>query len=173
MSNINYNLSTIRGFLFDVDGVLSPDSIPLAVNGDPMRMVNIKDGYALQLAVKQGFPVGIITGGYTESVRLRFERLGIKHIYMHSTVKIRDYEDFLLKTGLRDDEIAFAGDDIPDYEVMMRVGLPIAPATAAPEIKAIAKHISHLQGGNGIAREIIEQTLKAQGRWMAHDAFGW
>jgi 3-deoxy-D-manno-octulosonate 8-phosphate phosphatase (KDO 8-P phosphatase) len=173
MSSINYDLNTIRGFLFDVDGVLSPDCIPLAVNGDPMRMVNIKDGYALQLAVKQGYPVGIITGGYTKSVKIRFKRLGIRHIYMHSSVKIRDYEDFLLKTGLRDDEIVYAGDDIPDYEIMRRVGLPVAPATAAPEIKAIAKHVSPLPGGHGIAREIIEQTLKTQGRWMTGDAFGW
>ncbi|MDR1601489.1 MAG: HAD hydrolase family protein [Tannerella sp.] len=173
MSSINYDLRKIKGFLFDVDGVLSTDCIPLAENGDPMRMVNIKDGYALQLAVKQGYHLGIITGGYTESVKIRFKRLGIPHIYMRSSTKIADYEDFLLKTGLKDEEIVYAGDDIPDYEVMLRVGLPVAPATAAPEIKAIAKHISPLRGGEGIAREIIEQTMKAQERWMKGDAFGW
>jgi 3-deoxy-D-manno-octulosonate 8-phosphate phosphatase (KDO 8-P phosphatase) len=173
MSSINYDLRKIKGFLFDVDGVLSTDSIPLAENGDPMRMVNIKDGYALQLAVKQGYHIGIITGGYTESVKIRFERLGIPHIYMRSSTKITDYEDFLLKTGLKDEEIVFAGDDIPDYEVMLRVGLPVAPATAAPEIKTIAKYISHLRGGEGIAREVIEQTMKAQERWMKGNAFGW
>ncbi|MDR2120418.1 MAG: HAD hydrolase family protein [Tannerella sp.] len=173
MSSINYDLSKIRGFLFDMDGVLSTDYIPLAVNGDPMRTVNIKDGYALQFAVKQGYHLGIITGGNTESVRIRFERLGIRHIYMHSSAKLKDYEDFLAKTGLEEDEIAYAGDDIPDYEVMLRVGLPIAPVTAAPEIKGIAKYISPLRGGEGIAREIIEQTMKAQGCWMKGDAFGW
>jgi 3-deoxy-D-manno-octulosonate 8-phosphate phosphatase (KDO 8-P phosphatase) len=173
MSSISYNLSKIKGFLFDVDGVLSTDYIPLAENGDPMRMVNIKDGYALQLAVKHGYHLGIITGGYTESVKIRFARLGIPHIYMHSSVKMKDYEDFLLKTGLDDGEVVYVGDDIPDYEVMMRVGLPVAPATAAPEIKEIAKYISPLRGGEGIAREVIEQTMKAQGRWMRGDAFGW
>jgi len=173
MSSINYDLRTIKGFLFDVDGVLSCDCIPLATNGDPMRMVNIKDGYALQLAVKQGYHVGIITGGYTDSVHIRFERLGIRHIYMRSSVKLADYEDFLSKTGLRDDEVMYAGDDIPDYEVMLRVGLPVAPASAAPEIKQIAKYISPLGGGEGLAREIIEQTMKAQDKWMKGDAFGW
>jgi 3-deoxy-D-manno-octulosonate 8-phosphate phosphatase (KDO 8-P phosphatase) len=173
MSNIPFDLTKIKGFLFDVDGVLSPDSIPLASNGDPMRMVNIKDGYALQLAVKLQYRVGIITGGYTEAVRLRFARLGIPHIYMRSAVKLRDYEDFLHVTGLSDDQIMYAGDDIPDYEVMQRVGLPVAPASAAPEIKAVAAYVSPLRGGEGIAREIIEQTLKAQGVWMTDEAFGW
>ena len=173
MSNINYDLTKIKAFLFDVDGVLSSDCIPLDNHGDPIRTVNIKDGYALQLAVKQGYQVGIITGAYTENIRRRFERLGVQHIYLISAVKINDYEDFLRKTGLTDEAIAFAGDDIPDYDIMKRVGLPVAPASAAPEIKAIAKYISHKNGGEGIAREIIEQTMKAQGKWMKGDAFGW
>jgi len=173
MSNIKYDLTKIKAFLFDVDGVLSSDWIPLAENGDPLRTVNVKDGYALQLAVKQGFQVGIITGAYTENIRYRFERLGVQHIYLSSSVKMNDYEDFLGKTGLKDEEIVFAGDDIPDYDVMKRVGLPVAPASAAPEIKEIAKYISHKNGGEGIAREIIEQTMKAQGKWMRSDAFGW
>jgi len=173
MSNINYDLTKIKAFLFDVDGILSADCIPLDNNGDPLRTVNIKDGYAIQFAVKHGYQVGIITGAYTENIRLRFERLGVQHIYLKSAVKMNDYEDFLRKTGLSDDEIVFAGDDIPDYDVMKRVGLPVAPASAAPEIKEIAKYISLKNGGEGIAREIIEQTMKAQGQWMMGDAFGW
>ena len=173
MSTINYDITQIKAFLFDVDGVLSSDCIPLAENGDPLRTVNIKDGYALQLAVKQGYQVGIITGAATENIRLRFERLGVRHIYLGSSVKLVDYEDFLRRTGLKDEEIMYAGDDIPDYDAMKRVGLPVAPASAAPEIKEIAKYISHRNGGEGVAREIIEQTMKAQGRWMTGDAFGW
>ena len=164
MSSINYDLSKIKAFVFDVDGVLSCDVIPLHPNGDPMRTVNIKDGYALQLAVKKGYHVAIITGGYTEAVRIRFSRLGITHIYMKSAVKVHDYKDFLNM---------YAGDDIPDYEVMTMVGLPVAPADAAPEIKRIAKYISHKNGGDGVARDIIEQTMKAQGHWMGDEAFGW
>lgn len=170
---INYDLKKIKAFVFDVDGVLSSSRIPLAADGDPMRTVNIKDGYALQLAVKKGFEVGIITGGYTEAVRIRYERLGIKHIYMRSSIKLRDYEDFLLLTCLKDEEVMYCGDDLPDYEVMRRVGLPVAPADAAPEIKQLAKYISPVNGGEGVARDIIEQIMKVQNLWMTDEAFGW
>lgn len=173
MSSINYDLTKIKAFVFDVDGVLSREVIPLHPDGDPMRTVNIKDGYALQLAVKKGYQVAIITGAYTEAVKIRFSRLGLTHLYMRSAVKIRDYEDFLKKTGLKPEEILYAGDDIPDYEVMKLVGLPVAPADAAPEIKQIARYISHKNGGDGVARDVIEQTMKAQGNWMSAEAFGW
>ena len=167
------DLTRIKAFVFDVDGVLSREVIPLSPDGDPMRTVNIKDGYALQLAVKKGYHVAIITGAYTEAVRVRFSRLGITHIYLKSAIKIRDYQDFLSKTGVQPEEVMYAGDDIPDYEVMRLAGLPVAPADAAPEIKQIAKYISSRKGGEGVARDVIEQTLKAQGHWMGQEAFGW
>ena len=173
MSSINYDLRKIRGFIFDVDGVLSKDVIPLHPNGDPMRTVNIKDGYALQLAVKKGYQVAIITGGYTDSVKMRFERLGVKYIYMRSSVKMKDYTDFMNRTGLKPEEVLYAGDDIPDYEVMKLVGLPVAPANAASEIKDISLYISSKNGGEGIARDVIEQTMKTQGTWLTGEAFGW
>lgn len=173
MSNINYDLRKIKAFVFDVDGVLSANVIPLYPDGDPMRTVNIKDGYALQLAVKKGYIIGIITGGYTDAVRIRFERLGIEHIYMRSAVKMDDYRDFLQKTGLKPEEVLYAGDDLPDYEVMQQVGLAVAPADAAPEIKRIAGYITLCKGGEGVARDVIEQTMKAQGKWMNAEAFGW
>ncbi len=173
MSSINYDLRKIRGFIFDVDGVLSKDIIPLHPNGDPMRTVNIKDGYALQLAVKKGYQVAIITGGYTDSVKMRFERLGVKYIYMRSSVKMKDYTDFMNRTGLKPEEVLYAGDDIPDYEVMKLVGLPVAPADAASEIKDISLYISSKNGGEGIARDVIEQTMKTQGTWLTGEAFGW
>ena len=162
MSSINYDLRKIKAFVFDVDGVLSCDVIPLHPNGDPMRTVNIKDGYALQLAVKKGYEVAIITGGYTEAVQIRFSRLGIQHIYMRSAVKVHDFKDFMEKTGLSPEQIMYAGDDIPDYEVMTRVGLPVA-----------AKYISSRRGGEGVARDVIEQTMRAQGHWFGEEAFGW
>ena len=173
MSSINYDLRKIRGFIFDVDGVLSKDVIHLHPNGDPMRTVNIKDGYALQLAVKKGYQVAIITGGYTDSVKMRFERLGVKYIYMRSSVKMKDYTDFMNRTGLKPEEVLYAGDDIPDYEVMKLVGLPVAPADAASEIKDISLYISSKNGGEGIARDVIEQTMKTQGTWLTGEAFGW
>ncbi|WP_165023392.1 MULTISPECIES: KdsC family phosphatase [unclassified Dysgonomonas] len=173
MSTINYDLTKIKAFVFDVDGVLSPDSIPLSPEGVPMRMVNIKDGYALNLAARHGYGLAIITGGDTEAVRLRFERLGIKHIYMKSHTKMNDFNDYIAKTGYKPEEIIYAGDDLPDYHVMQTVGLSVAPADAAVEIRSIAKYISHRKGGDGVARDVIEQVMKTQGKWMGDEAFGW
>jgi len=173
MSNINYDLRKIKGIVFDVDGVLSPAAIPLHPSGEPMRIINVKDGYAMQLAVKQGIILGIITGGDVPAVRIRFEMLGFQHIYLKAKHKRNEFNDFLQKTGLKLDEVCYVGDDIPDYEVMKMVGLSACPADAAPEIKAIACYISHVNGGQGVGRDIIEQVLKAQNRWMQDDAFGW
>lgn len=173
MSNINYDLTQIKAFVFDVDGVLSPDSIPLHPTGEPMRVINTKDGYAMQLAAKQGFQLGIITGGDSQAVRIRFEGLGFQHVYLKAKHKMEQFRDFLAKTGLHPDQVCYVGDDIPDYEIMEIVGLPVCPADAVPEVKAIAKYISHREGGKGVGRDVIEQVLKAQDRWMKDDAFGW
>lgn len=173
MSTVNYDLTKIKTFIFDVDGVLSPNCIPLSDTGEPIRMVNIKDGYALNLASRSGYELVIITGGNSEAVRQRFSKLGFKHIYMKSTTKINDLDDFLLKSNSKLEEIVYIGDDIPDYQIMTKVGLPIAPSDAAPEVKDVAKYISPFKGGEGVARDIIEQVMKAQGKWMEGMAFGW
>lgn len=174
MSTILHNLSTIKAVVFDVDGVLSANTIPLYPNGEPMRTANIKDGYAMHLACKKGFILGIITGGRTEAVRIRFENLGVQHVYMGAHDKKVQFADFLQKTGLKAEEVAYMGDDIPDYEVMKLVGLSACPADAAPEIRAISNYISHTKAGEGCARDLIEQILKAHGLWMTDDeAFGW
>lgn len=170
---INYDLTKIKTFIFDVDGVLSPDMIPLGIDGEPSRMVNIKDGYALNLAGRCGYGLAIITGGNSETVKVRFEKLGIQHIYLKSSTKIKDFEDYIAKTGYKPEEIVYVGDDIPDYEVMTKVGLAVAPANAAPEIKEIATYISPKNGGEGVARDIVEKVMKAQGKWMTGPAFGW
>jgi 3-deoxy-D-manno-octulosonate 8-phosphate phosphatase (KDO 8-P phosphatase) len=173
MSNILFDLRKIKAILFDVDGVLSPDSIPLHPSGEPMRVINTKDGYAMQLAVKQGLILGIITGGDTPAVHKRFESLGFQYVYLKAKYKMNEFRDFLQKTGLSPDEVCYVGDDIPDYEIMQIVGLPACPADAVPEIKAISKYISHKESGRGVGRDVIEQVLKAQDRWMQSDAFGW
>lgn len=171
---INYDLKKIKAIVFDVDGVLSSETILLHPNGEPMRSVNIKDGYALQFAVKCGLVVSIITGGKTDAVRKRYEGLGIKDVYMGSSVKIKEYAHLKEKYQLNDDEILYMGDDIPDYEVMKQCGLPCCPADAAPEIKQISVYISHHKGGYGCGRDVIEQVLRAQGKWMSDEkAFGW
>ncbi len=173
MSTINYDLTKIKGIIFDVDGVLSPEAITLHPSGQPMRVVNTKDGYAMQLAAKQGLTMAIITGGDAEAVRIRFGLLGVKFIYLKAKHKIEQFNDFVKKTGLRHEELCYVGDDIPDMPVMKIVGLPACPKDAVPEIKAICKYISHKKGGEGVARDIIEQILKTQGKWMLDDAFGW
>lgn len=171
---INYDLKKIRAVIFDVDGVLSAETIPLHLSGEPMRTVNIKDGYAIQLAQKQGLRVVILTGGTTPSIRVRYERLGVTDIFMGCSVKIKVYDEFLAKYGLKDEEIIYMGDDIPDYEIMLRCGCPCCPADACGDIKLISKYISKFQGGYGCARDILEQVLRAQGKWLdSNIAFGW
>ena len=171
---INYDLKKIRAVIFDVDGVLSAETITLHPSGEPMRTVNIKDGYAIQLAQKMGLRIAIMTGGNTESIRLRYERLGVEDIYMQCAVKIKTYEAFLAKYGLSDDEVIYVGDDIPDYEIMSRCGCPCCPADACSDIKSVSIYISHLPGGYGCGRDVIEQVLRAQEKWLSSDkAFGW
>ena len=150
-------INKIKAFAFDVDGVLSSDTVPLFPTGEPMRVVNIKDGYALQHAVKN-----------------RFEGLGIKSIYMHSAYKVDDFLDFVKKNNLTPDEVLYMGDDIPDYKVMQICGFPCCPADAVEEIKQVSCYISDKNGGYGCGRDVIEKVLKAQGKWMDDaKAFGW
>lgn len=173
MSRINYDLSRIKAFVFDIDGVLSTAIMTTHPNGEPMRTVNVKDGYAMQLAIKQGYKIAILSGCRIDSVKRRFSALGVSYIYLASEIKINDFNDFLERTQLKCDEILYMGDDIPDYEVMERVGLPCSPADAVPEIKKISKYISPFQGGKGCVRDVIEQVMKAQDTWMKGNAFGW
>jgi len=171
---INYDLSKIKAMVFDVDGVLSDNTIAMDEEGQPLRTLNVKDGYAIQLAVKRGLVIGIISGGRSKNVENRYEYLGVKHIYMGSSYKLLDLEDLTKKAGIGLDEMLYMGDDIPDYEVMQRVGCPVCPADAASEIKEISKYVSFCNGGHGAARDVIEQVLKAQGKWMSDKvAFGW
>ena len=170
---INYDLNLIKAFVFDVDGVLSSTKLFIFKHGELLRTASVRDGYAIQLAIKKGFKVGIITGGFSTDVMDRYKKLGVKYLYECSNPKMNDYLHFLKKTRLQDHQVMYCGDDMPDYQVMRIVGLPVAPADAAPEIKKIAKYISPINGGEGVARDIIEQTLKIQGLWMDDDAFNW
>ncbi len=171
---INYDLSRIKALVFDVDGVLSSEIMPLSPEGDPVRTVNVKDGYALQLAVKKGLKVCIITGAKVASISKRFLGLGISDVYIASSVKVNDFNAFLSKYDLRLDEILYMGDDIPDFQVMEMCGLPCCPADAVMEIRNISKYISPYKGGHGCVRDVVEQVMKVQGKWFADEhAFGW
>ena len=171
---INYDLQKIRAIIFDIDGVLSSDTIPLPDEGTPLRTVNIKDGYAIQLAVKFGLRIVIITGAKVESVRVRYEGLGVEDIYIGCSVKIKTYDAFLAKYGLTDEQVMYMGDDIPDLEIMRRVGCPVCPKDACSEIKSVSLYVSDRIGGHGCGRDVIEQVLRAQGKWVMNaKAFGW
>ena len=171
---INYDLSKIRAIIFDIDGVLRSETINLSAEGVPLRTVNIKDGYAIQLAMKLGLRVVILTGANVPSVRVRYEGLGVEDIYLGCGVKIKTYEEFLQKYGLSDEEVMYMGDDIPDLEIMRRVGCPVCPKDACPEIKEVSCYVSDRIGGHGCGRDVIEQVLRAQGKWVMNaKAFGW
>jgi len=160
--------------VFDLDGVLSAETIALDLDGTPLRTVNIKDGYAIQLAMKMGLRIAIISGCKIEAVRTRYEGLGMEDIYLGAAVKIKTYEEFVAKYGLQDDEVMFMGDDIPDVQVMHRVGCPVCPKDACPEVREMSLYISDRKGGYGCGRDVIEQTLRAQGKWLQDEkAFGW
>jgi 3-deoxy-D-manno-octulosonate 8-phosphate phosphatase (KDO 8-P phosphatase) len=173
MTNFKEGLRLVKAFVFDVDGVLSSPLILVHPGGELMRTMNTKDGYALQHAVKRGYPIGIITGGRTESVAIRFRGLGITDIYLGSSNKRDDLKDFTSRYGLQLEDVLYMGDDLPDYEVMQLVGIPCCPSDAVAEIKTISHYISPFPGGHGCARDVIEQVLRLHGRWMDGESFEW
>ena len=171
---IDYDLKKIKALFFDVDGVLSLQTISLGEDGQPRRTVNIKDGYALQLAVKRGLHIAIITGAKTEEIKKRYNNLGINDVFLSCKVKMDVFQELLKRYGLMPEEVMYMGDDIPDYEIMKAVGLPCCPADAAVEIKEISRYISPYRGGEGCGRDVIEQILRAKELWvMDKTAFGW
>ena len=171
---INYDLNKIKAIIFDIDGVLSAETINLSADGVPLRTVNIKDGYAIQLAVKLGLRIVILTGANIPSIRVRYEGLGVEDIYTGCSVKIRKYQEFKPRYGLNDEEVMYMGDDIPDLEIMRTVGCPVCPKDACPEIKEASLYVSDRKGGYGCGRDVIEQVLRAQGKWVMNaKAFGW
>ncbi len=165
MSNFKEDLMKVKAFAFDVDGVLSSQMIPMHTSGEPMRTANIKDGFAIQLAVKLGYQVAIITGGNTEAVRKRYEGLGVQDVYLGISDKWPCFEQWIKKYNINPEEVMYMGDDLPDYPVMKRVGIPVCPADAVEEIKTLCKYISDKKGGEGAGRDVIEQVLRAHGKW--------
>ena len=168
------DLTNVRGIVFDVDGVLSPSTIPMDNEGLPVRLMNVKDGYAIQLAVKKGLKLAIISGGRSKAVALRYRSLGIDDVFMGASFKLPVLEQWMEQTGLDARQVVFVGDDIPDLHAMAAVAVAVAPADAAWQVKEAASYISPCAGGHGVARDIIERVLTAQGMWMDDEhAFGW
>ena len=167
MDNKSYKeyLHNITTFVFDVDGVLTDGSVLVTTNGEMLRTMNIKDGYALKTAVDKGYKICIISGGSNEGVRKRLNGLGIKDIYLGVQQKIKRLQEYMTSNGISTDQLLYMGDDIPDIPVMQMAGLPCCPQDAVPEIKAISRYVSHKNGGKGAVRDVIEQVMKVQGKW--------
>lgn len=161
-------LQHITTFVFDVDGVLTDGTIIITTEGEMLRNMNIKDGYALKTAVDLGYNVCIISGGSNEGVRKRLRGLGITDIHLGVRHKTDTLEEYMDVYGIKAEQVLYMGDDIPDLYVMQKVGLPACPQDAVPEIKAISKYISHRKGGKGCVRDVIEQVLRVQEKWNAN-----
>lgn len=163
--NILAAFNPIKLFVFDVDGVLTDGSLLLLSNGEQVRRMNIKDGYALQLAIKEGYDIVVISGASNDAVVQRLNKLGIANVEMGVADKWAVLQKYLQQFNLQPGQVLYMGDDIPDYDVMQKVGLPCCPADAVAEIKSIAAYISPINGGEGCVRDVIEKVLKLHGRW--------
>ena len=158
-------LEHITTFIFDVDGVLTDGTIVITSQGEQLRNMSIKDGYALKTAVDKNYHVCIISGGNNEGVRERLRGLGITDIYLGVQHKLDTLDEYFDIYSIKPENALYMGDDIPDLPPMRMVGLPCCPQDAVPEIKDISKYISHKKGGKGCVRDVIEQVLKVQGKW--------
>lgn len=165
MLNFKQALTKITTLIFDIDGVLTNNTVFVNDKGEMLRNLHSKDGYALQLAIKKGYKIVIISGGNNEPVKKVLERAGIQHIFIRQHDKLQCYKDLLAEHSLSDEQIMYMGDDLPDWEVMKRVGVAACPNDAATEIKEICQYISDKKGGEGCVRDIIEQIMRVQQTW--------
>lgn len=173
VKNYKELLKNITTLIFDYDGVFTDGKILITENGEQLRTANVKDGYALQLARKKGYRIVVISGGTSETVVKRLNGLGITDVFIKVDHKIDVYNNYLSQHNLKKPEVLYMGDDIPDLHIMKEVGVAVCPADAAEEIKAISNYISHMNGGEGCVRDILEQVMKVQGNWLNNDAFTW
>ena len=173
MTNYKAQLKKVKTFIFDYDGVLTEGTIIMTEQGEALRISNIKDGYALQLAVKMRYRIAIISGARSKSMEHRLKALQITDVFLGVGNKLETFHTYLRNNSIDPSEVLFMGDDIPDYQIMREVGMPTCPADAAEEIKKLARYISHVPGGKGCVRDVIEQVMKVQGKWMTDDAFFW
>ncbi|MXV15591.1 KdsC family phosphatase [Hufsiella ginkgonis] len=162
-------LLVIKSFILDVDGVLTDATVLVTESGEQLRRFNVRDGYAIKLAIRKGFKICAISGGYSETIAMRLRTLGITEIYLGAEQKLQTYKDFMASHALAGAEVLYIGDDIPDLPVMKLAGVAACPADAVEEVKAISAYISPKKGGEGCVREIIEKVLKLQDKWYSEE----
>ncbi|HEY0246250.1 MAG TPA: 3-deoxy-D-manno-octulosonate 8-phosphate phosphatase [Mucilaginibacter sp.] len=173
MESFLSKLKDITTFIFDVDGVLTDGSVFVTENGEQSRAFNIKDGYALQLAVKCGYNVCAISGSRSKTAIYRLNSLGVTDVFLGAQIKADKFKIYLESKSILAANVLYMGDDIPDLGVMKLAGLPVCPADAVEEIKAVSAYISPYSGGKGAARDIIEKVLKVQSKWMSEESYSW
>ena len=173
MINYKEKLGEIKAFVFDFDGVMTDGSVWTFGDGETVRCGNIKDGFAIQYAVKKGYTIAVISGATSKSIDNRMEMLGVTQVYTGCGDKIKTYEQFLQQNNLTDNQVLYMGDDLPDYPLLRRAGVATCPADAAVEVKEIADYISIHPGGRGCVRDVIEQVLRLHGQWFHQDAVVW
>lgn len=165
MLNFKEKLNKITTLIFDIDGVLTDGKVFVMENGEVVRNIHSKDGYALHLAIKKNYTIVIISGGNNKAIQNMLTKTGVQHVFINQHDKLQCYKDFIYTYNLNDDQILYMGDDLPDYEVMKRVGVACCPNDSAPEIKEICCYISPTKGGEGCVRDIIEQVMRVQKTW--------
>jgi 3-deoxy-D-manno-octulosonate 8-phosphate phosphatase (KDO 8-P phosphatase) len=156
----------IKTFIFDVDGVLTNSELIVMENGDLLRKMSVRDGYAIKQAIRQGFQVIIITGGSSKGVISRLNNLGVEEVHAGISDKLSLFREIVERLEIDPERVLYMGDDLPDYEVMRLVGLPACPSDAAPEIRQLSQYISPVKGGEGCARDVIEKVLKLKKKWL-------
>lgn len=171
MPLIHNKLKQIKAFVFDVDGVLSDGRVILHPDGDQIRTMSVKDGYALKKAMQHGYLVAIISGGNSPGVLKRLEYLGVPEIHLGIKTKITVFNEMLLRHNLKPEEVLYMGDDIPDIPVLLKAGVASCPANAVNEVKEVAQYISPKNGGEECVRDVIEQTLKLKKLWFSVQDF--
>lgn len=165
MGNFKEDIVKVRAIVLDVDGVLTDGGIIVTPDGDFMRKYNSKDGYAMSLAQRKGYYLAIITGGRGNCLKVRFDAIGIQHVYMDCHEKLKTLKQLCKKLDLQPEEVMYMGDDVPDLEPMRYVGMPVCPADAAPEVVEASRYVSQFRGGEGCVRDVIEQVMRARGDW--------
>jgi 3-deoxy-D-manno-octulosonate 8-phosphate phosphatase (KDO 8-P phosphatase) len=160
------NFSKISTFIFDVDGVMTDGTVHSFADGEHARTFYVKDGYAIEKALQSGYHVIVISGGFEKGVHNRLTFLGVKDIFLGVKDKLTLFENYKKEKNLDEDQILYMGDDIPDYKMLKRVGLPTCPNDAANDIREICKYISPFNGGRGAVRDVIEKVMKSQGKWL-------
>lgn len=165
MGNFKEDVARVEAFVFDVDGVMTDGGIIPTPEGDFIRRYNAKDGYAIAYALREGFKVCVISGGRGKMLENRLTMLGVTKMYLNCMNKVEALEEFLAENDLDRQSVIYMGDDVPDLECMMRVGIPVCPADAAMEVVEASRYVSEYNGGHGAVRDIVEQVLRAKGCW--------